>query len=96
MAIYVGSRYASTALTERDGVEIFDIRERFNFNLTNAYVYEFVEGDTLDSIAYRFWGDSQFSWCILEANKQFMLELDIRNGDKLMIPSLQEVLEVHE
>ena len=82
MGIYKNSRYTSTSLQDRDGKSIFKIRERMYFSLENARAYEFTEGDTLDGLAYSYYGDSQLWWVILEANKQYKTPLEINHGDR--------------
>lgn len=95
MAIYEGSRYTHTNLYRRDDKEVFEFRERVEFNLEDSLIYEFIEGDTIDGLAHVYYGDSHLRWVILEANKQYNFEQDIRPGDELILPSPNEVRKLY-
>lgn len=92
MAIYEQSRYVKTApYVTSDGVACLEVRsrEKFNADPNNNQVYEVTEYDTLDGIAYTFYGNEQLGWLILDANK-LMSELDIKMGVILNIPDYVE------
>lgn len=93
MAIYKRSRYTKTAMYIRDEVAIFKIREMLDLRRADGIIYEFTEGDTLDGIAYKFYGDSQLWWVLLEANVGYRTPMDIKHGDELFIPAHQEVIK---
>lgn len=90
---FYGTRYARTTAYLRDGVLTVDKRKPAKFNPKEATYYTFVEGDTVDGIAYREYGNAQLSWAILDANPQFLTEIEIKPGDELMIPSYEEVVK---
>lgn len=95
--IHVGSRYIHTPIYARNGQSfIFNIRDKFKFSSENATYYTVIQGDTIDGIAYKFYGNANLYWAILDSNPQLMSELDINVGDVLMIPSFEEVARVSE
>lgn len=93
MAVYKYSRYAKTSACYRRGdAFILCLRNRVKFNESAATYYTVIQGDTIDGIAYRYYGNAQFWWAIMDANPQFVSELDIKPGDVLLIPNLDEVI----
>jgi nucleoid-associated protein YgaU len=54
-------------------------------------MYTWVAGDRLDVLAYKYYGDAQKWWVILDANPRYMTPWDIRTGDVISIPTYQEV-----
>ncbi len=94
MAVYENSRYLHTQMITRSGWDIptLDVRERFTFNEDLFQIYEWVEGDTLDGVAYKFYGSTALRWAILDANPQYSTEFDIENGDRINIPDYEEVV----
>lgn len=94
MAVFENSRYLHTQLLTRTDwtVSTLDVRERYKFNEDNYQVYEWVEGDTLDGVAYKFYGETALRWAILDANPIYLTEFDIQNGDKINIPDYEEVV----
>ena len=95
--IHIGSRYIHTPIYSRSGQAfIFNIRDKFKFNPDNATYYTVVLGDTIDGIAYKFYGNANLYWAILDANPSIMSELDLEIGDILMIPDFEEVAKVSE
>lgn len=95
--IHVGSRYIHTPIYARSGQSfIFNIREKFKFNPENATYYTVVQGDSIDGIANKFYGNANLYWAIMDANPKLMSELDISAGDVLMIPDFEEVAKVSE
>lgn len=91
--LFYGTRYSKTSAYLRDGVLTLDKRKPAKFNSANATYYTFVEGDTIDCIAFKEYGNARLSWAILDANPEFLTEMDIQPGDELMIPSYEEVLK---
>lgn len=57
-------------------------------------MYEWVEGDTLDGVAYKMYNNTNLRWAILEANPQYNSEFDIKNGDTILIPDYTEVVDI--
>lgn len=94
MAIYENSRYLHTPLISRKGVFVLGIRKRFHFNPENYSVYMWVEGDTLDGVAHKFYGISNLRWAILDANPKYRTEFEIKNGDIINIPKYEEVVDL--
>lgn len=89
-----GTRFTNTTAYVRDiGALIVDIRRPTKFNMTNATYYTFVEGDLLDAIAYKLYGNASLWWAILDANPNFFSEIDIVPGDVLAIPPYEEVMK---
>lgn len=92
-----GSRYLKTSVFAKDGQAfIFNIREKRKFNTDLATYYTVLQGDTLDGIAYRFYGNANLYWAILDANPQYLSEVDVKVGDVLVIPDISEVSSVSE
>lgn len=97
MSIHVGSRYIRTPIYARNGnAFIFDIRSKAKFNPENATYYTVVQGDTVDGIAYKFYGNANLYWAIMDANPKIQSELDIGAGVVLMIPDFEEVARASE
>ena len=97
MSVHTGSRYIKSPIYARNGSTfIFTIREKTTYNPELATYYTVVEGDTIDGIAQKFYGNANLYWAILDANPQYLSELDIETGAVLMIPSFREVTRVSE
>lgn len=75
---------------------MFGIRSRNHFNLSKATYYTVVQGDTIDGIAYKHYGNTQLWWAIMDANPQYQSEIEIKAGDILCIPPFEEVVKVSE
>lgn len=94
--IYKGSRYTNTEVYHRNEIEVFKRRELFDYNVKNAQIHTFIQGENLSRLAQQYYEDTQLWWCILEANPQYRCPLDIKYGDKLIIPHRDEVLKIYE
>ena len=96
MAVYENSRYLHTRQSTRLGFDspTLEIRERFTFNQEDCTMYEWCEGDTLDGVAYKYYGISALRWAILDANPKYRTEFDIKNGDSILIPDYDEVVNL--
>lgn len=95
MAVFRDSRYTKTSAYIRQGKSlILDIRKRNYFNLDNATFYTVAQGDTIDGIAYKQYGNAQLWWAIMDANPKYQSEIDISPGDVITIPSYDEVVKV--
>ena len=97
MAVFRGSRYVKTPAYVRGGQTlILDMRERSHFNEANCAYYTVVQGDTLDGIAHKKYGNAQLGWAIMDANPSYQSEIEIKPGDILKIPPFEEVVMVSE
>ncbi len=94
MAVYDESRYIQTPVIKRNNTEMLAIRNRFSFNIDNASVYTWTDGDTLDGVSYTFYDTPDFRWAILDANPKYRTEFDIKPGDSIYIPDYDEVVEI--
>ena len=96
MAVYENSRYLHTTLDTRLGwnTQTLRPRKRFSFNQENCETYEWCEGDTLDGVAYKYYENTALRWAILDANPKYRTEFDICNGDKILIPDYDEVVDL--
>ena len=97
MAVFQGSRYVKTSAYFRNGdTLILDIRKRHKFNASESTYYTVVQGDSVEGIAFKQYGNAQFWWAIMDANPLYQSQIEIKPGDVLMIPPLQEVVRVSE
>lgn len=95
MSVFRDSRYIKTSAYVRQGGNlIFSIRSRNHFNESRATFYTVVQGDTIDGIAYKHYGNAQLWWAIMDANPKYQSEVEIKPGDVLTIPSYDEVVKV--
>lgn len=97
MAVFQGSRYVKTPAHVRRGETlILDIREKAKFDADKSTFYTVVQGDTIDGIAYKQYGNAQLWWAIMDANPLYQSEIEIKPGVILMIPPFDEVVKVSE
>ena len=97
MSVFRDSRYTHTsAYVRKVGGFVLSIRNREKFNPDNFTYYTVIQGDTLDGIAYKKYGNAQLGWAILDANPSYQSEIDIVPGIILAIPSLDEVVRACE
>lgn len=96
MALYDNSRYLRTKQYTRLGWDspTLRIRDRFTFNQEKCQLHEWCDGDTLDGVAYRYYGVSALRWAILDANPKYKTEFDIKCGDRILIPDYEEVVDI--
>ena len=96
MAVYENSRYLHTRQSTRLGWEkpTLEMRSRFSFNQEDCQTHEWCEGDTLDGLAFRYYGLCALRWAILDANPKYRTEFDINNGDVILIPNYEEVVSL--
>lgn len=93
MAVFRDSRYTNTsAYVRRGSTLILGIRKRNYFNIEKSTFYTVVQGDTIDGIAYKQYGNAQLWWAIMDANPKYQSEIEIKPGDVLTIPSYDEVV----
>lgn len=97
MAVFQGSRYVKTSAYIRKGETlILNIRDRVKFDTSKCTFYTVVQGDTIDGIAYKQYGNAQLWWAIMEANPLYQSEIEIKPGTVLVIPSFEQVVKVSE
>lgn len=97
MAVFQGSRYVKTSAYVRRGETlVLSIRNRLHFNDEECRYYTVVQGDTIDGIAYKQYGNAQLGWAIMDANPALQSEMDIEAGDILKIPPFEEVVKYSE
>ena len=96
MSVFDNSRYVRSVLYVREdsGTPTLKIRDRFSFSEDNAEVYTWKSSDTLDGVAYKYYGIADLRWAILDANPHYRTEFDIKTGDNILIPAFEEVVEV--
>ena len=96
MAVFENSRYLHTRVMTRLGWDspTLQMRERFSFNQDNCTSYEWCDGDTLDGVAYKYYENTALRWAILDANPKYRTEFDIKNGDIILIPDYDEVVNI--
>lgn len=97
MSVFQGSRYVKTpAYVRRGETLVLGIRNRQLFNKAKYSYYTVIQGDTLDGISYKKYGNAQLGWAILDANPIYQSEVEINPGDVLAIPSFEEVVKASE
>jgi hypothetical protein len=98
MAIYKGSRYKGSYIYSDlyDREKIFlDVIQDYKFLPSKEdLIVEFREGDRLDILAKKFYGDETLEWVILQANPQYDSPFDIASGDFLNIPLPEKVRDI--
>lgn len=97
MSVFQGSRFIKTSAYVRRGETlILSIRERNHFNEADCEYYTVVQGDTIDGIAYKYYGNAQLWWAIMDANPVYQCEIEIKAGDVLKIPPFDKVVMLSE
>lgn len=61
-------------------------RRPSNIDLSNATTHTVLEGETLHSIAFKYYGDSGYWTVIAEANSIFFPLRELQPGDQIYIP----------
>lgn len=100
MAIFSGSRYQGVAYT---GVKALDgsvrkfLHDRRIYSLrdvgNSSFEYVVQGEEQLDGLADSFYGDQNLGWLIADVNN-ILFPLDIRPGDRLVIPNKSLVTEL--
>lgn len=97
MAVFQGSRYVNTSAYIRRGETlVLSMRSRNHFDEGKFTYYTVVQGDTIDGIAYKQYGNAQLWWAIMDANPAYQSELEIKPGHVIAIPSFDEVVKASE
>ena len=96
MAMFDDSRYLHTKMILRKGMDDYTLamRQRYHFNEALGTYYEWREGDTLDGVSFRQYGNTDLRWAILDANPKYKTEFDICSGDSIFIPNYDEVVDL--
>lgn len=98
--MFEGSRYRNVYAYEEEYkgkvVTAFHIRRLPKVDLRNSLKHTWIQGDRLDNLSTRYYGDPQYWWFILDANPRYMEEHEIQNGDILLIPPYSELRRVIE
>lgn len=63
------------------------------FTSNEAFVHIFQKGDRIDLLSYRYYGDAQLWWVIMDANPKYMTPWDIPIGANLYIPAYNATQE---
>ena len=95
--VYENSRYLLTnqySRLDRESVDLLGFRKRHDFNLDKATIYQVIEGDTLDGIAFERYGTTALRWVILDANSAYRTEFDMKVGDFIYLPDKREVYDI--
>jgi hypothetical protein len=93
MAIFEGSRYENTSayahLHPTAGLVVLLGRRKITEFPKDAefLYYEYKEGDTIDYLAYKLYGDPHYWWVIMDSNTKYYVPWDIKVGDVLKVPT---------
>ena len=95
--IYKDSRYENEYQfydDEREGAEFVDpIRlPKFEANVQEDFLVTYESWMRLDLLAYEYYGNPSLMWAILDANPTYSTMLDIQEGDTLVIPHPEKVV----
>lgn len=95
MTIYIGSRYEGgtvASLPGADGVvRSTAFRGDSPYNSTRYSTYLVAEGDRIDRLADRFYGDPELWWVIADANPDVLLPDPLAPGVVLRIPDGRDI-----
>lgn len=93
--IFKDSRYTNVEINMDDGVDTFSARRLPKFSRTGCKVHTVIQGESLDLIANKYYGNSRYWWAILDANIEEVGDFfNVVPGTKLYIPNLSEIREV--
>lgn len=94
--LYEGTRYLSTTpFVDGNGTLLLTLRRPYTFSLVDAKYHRLSAGETVDSLAYKYYNNSGLAWAITDANPKYMSELDMKTGDIVTIPSFEEVVSLY-
>lgn len=94
MSVYRGSRYANTFRRTRGNRPYLTTPQRVDFTPSLCTTHQVTDGETIDGLAYKYYGNAAYWWCIMDANREYQSELEIKAGDILQIPAWDEVRRV--
>jgi hypothetical protein len=89
--MYSDSRYsdgyflkANDARTTRNQISVY---RRFPSYTTSFYYYSWLEGDRIDVLASKIYGDSDRWWNIMDANPEIIDPMNIIPGTLIRVPN---------
>jgi hypothetical protein len=90
--IFLDSRYADGKITRpynvlRKTYELTVLRD-FPDIVSQFTSYQWVEGDRIDTVSARFFGEPEYWWQILDANPEIINGMEIPVGTILRIPNV--------
>lgn len=93
MTIYKGSRYEYSTVdyisVEEEGSENPVVLYKFSdLGLVRYWEHEYVEGERLDQIAFKYYKKPEYWWIIPEFNPELEDFTNIAPGTKLRIPNV--------
>lgn len=94
--VYKGSRFKYSKLYKdnlNSIVYLGNLRTVINPLITDPVII-FTDAMRLDYLAYKYYGDSQLDWIILQANPQYACGEDIQPGDQIVIPDPGRVMSI--
>lgn len=98
MTIFKGSRYKGSYvysdLYNRDIIYLDTIQDYKVLPSKEDLLIEMREGDRLDILAYKLYGDEVLEWVILQANPQYSSAFDIKVGDIINAPAPEKVRDL--
>ena len=93
--VHQGSRYVNTSIYRAGGKSlVFNIRLRARFNPEKFSYHTWVQGDTIDGVAYRYYNNTHLWWAIMDANPKYIFDTDIHPGDIIIVPDYREVVRL--
>ena len=89
------SRLRFSELLEIDGFEFWDfVDSPTSPEQPDDLLYQVKSSDRLDSIAFRFYGDSIYWWVLAATNGLELIEAELNVGTILRIPAPRYVREI--
>jgi hypothetical protein len=86
------SRYASCVLLREGGLESLGTRPRLDSSPRyDDQFHTVVDGDRIDLIAWRYFGDAALWWVVCDYNDLFW-PLDLEPGTVLRLPSREHLI----
>jgi len=90
--IFLDSRYAEGKIIKpynvlRNSYELTVLRQ-FPNTLSGVIYYEWTDGDRIDLVATKFYGDPEYWWQIMDINPSILNPMEITPGTIIRIPSV--------
>jgi hypothetical protein len=90
--IYLDSRYAEgnifKAYNTTKAQYDLTVFRKFPDVVTPVVYYEWVEGDRIDIVSSKYYGDPEYWWQIMDANPEISNPFEINPGTILRIPNV--------